>query len=128
MNFTLVGMTRRNKVSPAIIGRGETKLEGIADKEWARAVKLAALLRPTLGQRITEAHLERLARAAKMSVPNLQRYRRRLAQGELTTALVARSPGFPEHGNRLQAQRYCQLSKKSSSLLPTDLRRHSRAI
>ena len=95
-------MTRRNKISPTLIGRDETKLEGIADQDWARAVKLAALLRPTLGQRLTEAHLERLARAAKMSVPNLQRYRRRLAQGELTTALVARSPGFPEHGNRLQ--------------------------
>ena len=95
-------MVRRNKLGPSLVGRAETKLEGISDKAWSRAVRLTALLRPTLGQPLTQSHVERLARAANMSVPNLQRYRKRLAESELTTALVARSPGFPPHGNRLQ--------------------------
>ena len=77
-------MVRRNKLGPSLVGRAETKLEGISDKAWSRAVRLTALLRPTLGQPLTQSHVERLARAANMSVPHLQRYRKRLAESELT--------------------------------------------
>ena len=57
-------MVRRNKLGSSLVGRAETKLEGISEA-WSRAVRLIALLRPTLGQPLTQSHVERLARAAK---------------------------------------------------------------
>lgn len=94
-------MSQRKKLVAPVIGRAPSLLEEIPDWKWERAQKLASLLRPTLGKPLRREQAERLARAAKMSVANLRRYRQRLARSELTTSLIAGNAGFRKHGNRL---------------------------
>lgn len=94
-------MSQRNKLIAPVIGRAPSLLEEIPDRKWERAQELASLLRPTLGKPLRHQQAECLARAAKMSVANLRRYRRRLARSELTTSLIAGNAGFRKHGNRL---------------------------
>lgn len=93
-------MSQRTKSAAPVIGRAPSLLEEIPDRKWERARKLASLLRPTLGKPLRRQQAERLAHAAKMSVANLRRYRRRLARNELTTSLIAGDAGFrkcPRH-------------------------------
>jgi len=91
----------RASARASVIGRAPSRLEGVPDEAWSRAVKIAALLRPTIGKRIAAEQTRRLARAAGVSVPTLQRYRRRLAEGEVTTALLSRTRGLPKRVSRL---------------------------
>ena len=99
-------MAQRSKTTPSVIGRALASLEGIADKKWRRAEKLAALLRPTIGQPLRQVQAARIARIAKISLATLWRHRRRLAEQELTSALLDRPPGFRPEGNRLSAEQH----------------------
>lgn len=99
-------MAQRSKITSSVIGRAPAPLEGIADKKWRRAEKLAALLRPTIGQPLRQVQAARIARIAKISLATLWRHRRRLAEQELTSALLDRPPGFRPEGNRLSAEQH----------------------
>lgn len=110
-------MTQRRKNMPPVIGRAASPLEGISEQRWRRTEKLAELLRPTLGQPLGRVQAERLARRAKISLATLWRHRRRLAEQELTSALLDRPSGFQPDGNRLSADQHAAvytLSKNCS--------------
>lgn len=102
-------MTRRSKVAaeppPAkVLGRAAGELAAMPEAQWAELAKRAAILRSAGKGAMTRATAERAAQALGVHPTTVYRWRRRLLEADLVTALEARKRGFRAGEGRLSAQ------------------------
>lgn len=94
-------MTRRNKATAKptlgkVLGGTAGELESMPDAEWSALQKRADILRSAGDDGMTRATAERAARALGVHPTTVYRWRRRLLEAGLVTALEDRKRGFPE--------------------------------
>lgn len=102
-------MTHRSKLALAVptptrtIGRAEGELESIPEQEWQLLQTRAAVLRSFGEGSMTHAQAKRAAKQLGVHWTTAYRWRKRLLEGELITALQDRTRGFPMRQGRLSA-------------------------
>lgn len=103
-------MTQRSKPgstdrpSSRVVGRSEGELESIPDAQWQRLQQRAAILRTFGDGPMTQAQAERASQQLGVYWTTAYRWRKRLLDGELVTALQDRARGFPARQGRLSPE------------------------
>ena len=98
-------MRRRKTASePAhakVLGRSAGVLESLSDAKWAALEERAAILRSAGDEAMTRATAQRAAQALGVHPTTIYRWRKRLLEAGLVTALEDRKRGFPRGRGRL---------------------------
>ena len=103
-------MTQRSKQgstdppSSRVVGRAEGELESIPDAQWQRLQQRAAILRTFGDGPMTQAQAERAGQQLGVHWTTAYRWRKRLLDGGLVTALQDRARGFPARQGRLSPE------------------------
>ncbi len=96
-------MVQRNITHSKVISSTEGSLSSIALKKWERVEQIDALVRPTLEQEFGKIQAQEIAKMLRVHWTTVYRYRRRLLDQEIASAVVGRSAGFPSGSTRLSA-------------------------
>jgi putative transposase len=94
-------MVQRKINHSRVISSTQGSLSDIEPKKWERIALIDALVRPTLEQEFGKIQAQEIAARLQIHWTTVYRYRRRLLDLDLASAVVGRSPGFPTGSTRL---------------------------
>jgi len=121
-------MVQRNIIYSKVISSTEGSLSSIALKKWERVEQIDALVRPTLEQEFGKIQAQEIAKKLRVHWTTVYRYRRRLLDQDIASAVVGRSAGFPSGSTRLSAAQKSivdqvieRLSRRSKKLRVVDV-------
>jgi len=96
-------MVRRNINNAKVMSRTQGSLSDVDSKKWARIEQIDMLIRPTLEQELGKIPAQEIANKLQIHWTTVYRYRRRLLNQDLASAMVGRPSGFPSGSTRLSA-------------------------
>jgi putative transposase len=109
-------LTRRSKTKAEathakVLGSTAGELESMPDAKWSALEKRAAILRSAGDDGMTRATAERAARVLGVHPTTVYRWRKRLLEAGIVTALEDRKRGFPGGQGRLSHEQECVIGE-----------------